>query len=176
MIVKVIDAKTGRRLASELVEGKATDIEGLGSMSGSRLAGSLGGYSKTQMEKAIRVSIEEAVKLIVARTPLEFYRGSNKYQTTPSTASELVTKQVVPIPKAPSQMKVTTTEPEPKIVYVKWPTTSLREGPGTDFKTLSTIKKGTALAILEEKGQWIRVRLEDGQEGWIGQSAISETP
>jgi len=181
MIVKVIDAKTGRRLASEQVEGKATDIEGLGNMSGSRLAGSLGGYSKTPMEKAIRVSIEEAVKLVVAKTPSQYYRASTKPQSQPTPQPSVPpSKQAVPEPKTPSPStvttKVTTTEPEPRIVYVKWPTTSLREGPGTDFKTLSTIKKGTALAILEDKGQWLRVRLEDGQEGWIGKATTSETP
>ncbi len=178
MIVKVIDARTGRRLASEQVEGKATDIAGLGSLSGSRLAGSLGGYSKTPMEKAIRVSIEEAVRLIVAKTPSEYYRTSTtpQPQTTPQPTSAPVPKQAVPVSKTPSQPIVTTTGSEPQIVYVKWPTTSLREGPGTDFKTLSTIRKGTALAILEDKGQWLRVRLEDGQEGWIGKATTSETP
>ena len=66
--------------------------------------------------------------------------------------------------------------PEPRIVYVKWPTVSLREGPGMNFKVLLEVKKGTALAILEEQGQWIRISLEDGREGWIGRTTISETP
>jgi uncharacterized protein YgiM (DUF1202 family) len=173
MIVKVIDAKTSRRLASEQVEGKATDIAGLGSLSGSRLAGSLGGYSKTPMEKAIRVSIEEAVRLIIAKTPSQYYRVSvsSQPQAAPPTQTT-----APPVPKTPSQPMVTTTGPEPRIIYVKWPTTSLREGPGTDFKTLIDIKKGTALSILEDKGQWLRVRLEDGQEGWIGKATTSEAP
>lgn len=173
MIVKVIDARTSRRLASEQVEGKATDIAGLGSMSGSRLAGALGGYSKTPMEKAIRVSIEEAVRLIIAKTPSQYYRVSvsSQPQAAPPTPTS-----APPVPKTPSQPMVTTTGSEPRIVYVKWPTTSLREGPGTDFKTLLDIKKGTGLAILEDKGQWLRVRLEDGQEGWIGKATTSETP
>jgi curli biogenesis system outer membrane secretion channel CsgG len=177
MIVKVMDARTGRRLASEQVEGKATDIGGLGSMGGSRLAGALGGYSKTPMEKAIRISIEEAVRLIVAKTPSEYYRASvpSQPQALPSTPTA-PPKQTVPVPKTPSSSIVTTTGPEPRIVYVKWPTTSLREGPGTDFKTLLQIKKGTALAILEDKGQWLRVRLEDGQEGWIGKATTSDNP
>lgn len=178
MIVKVIDARTGRRVASEQVEGKATDIEGLAGLSGSRLAGSLGGYSKTPMEKAIRVATEEAVRLIIARTPSEYYRGSTtpQPQTTPQPTLAPIPKQAIPTPKTPPQPAVTASTPEPQIVYVKWPTTSLREGPGMDFKTLIEIKKGTTLAILEEKGQWLRVRLEDGQEGWIGKATTSETP
>jgi uncharacterized protein YgiM (DUF1202 family) len=45
-----------------------------------------------------------------------------------------------------------------------------------NFKVLLEVKKGTALAILEEQGQWIRISLEDGREGWIGRTTISETP
>jgi len=178
MIVKVIDAKTSRRLASEQIEGKATDIGGLAGMGGGGLAGVFGGYSKTPMEKAIRISIEEAVRLILAKTPAEYYRASTtpQPQTTPQPTLAPAPRQVTPVPKTPSQPVAATSVPEPRIVYVNWPTTNLRDGPGTDFKTLTEIKKGTALAILEEKGQWFRVRLEDGQEGWIGKATTSEAP
>jgi curli biogenesis system outer membrane secretion channel CsgG len=57
MIVKIIDAKTSRILASEQVEGKATDFGiGTGGAAGG-LAGAFGMYSKTPMEKAIRIGI-----------------------------------------------------------------------------------------------------------------------
>jgi SH3-like domain-containing protein len=45
-----------------------------------------------------------------------------------------------------------------------------------NFKTLVEVKKGTTLAVLEEQGQWLRVGLEDGREGWIGRATTSETP
>jgi len=86
------------------------------------------------------------------------------------------------VPQHPTKKPTTHSSPtappgQPtQIVYVIWPTVSLREGPGTDFKTLSQIKKGTALSVLEEKGQWFRVRLEDGKEGWVGKATTSETP
>jgi hypothetical protein len=67
-------------------------------------------------------------------------------------------------------------EREPRIVYVKWPTVSLREGPGINFKALVELKKGTILSILEEQSQWLRVRLEDGQEGWVGKATILQIP
>jgi SH3-like domain-containing protein len=38
------------------------------------------------------------------------------------------------------------------------------------------IEKGTGLSVLEEKGPWIRIRLEDGREGWIGKATTSEIP
>lgn len=173
MIVKVMDARTGRRLASEQVEGKATDIGGMTGMAGGGLAGVFGGYSKTPMEKAIRVAIEESVRLIVAKTPPEYYRvgASPQPQALPPTAT---TAPSPPPMKAPQTTKAP--GPEPRIVYVKWPTVSLREGPGMNFKALVEVNKGTTLAVLEERGQWLRVGLEDGREGWIGKATTSETP
>jgi len=59
---------------------------------------------------------------------------------------------------------------------VNWPTISLREGPGMEFKSLCDVKKGTPLAVIEEKGQWIRAGLEDGREGWVGRATTSGNP
>jgi len=177
MIVKVIDAKTSRRLASEQVEGKATDIGGLAVGGGGGLAGVFGGYSKTPMEKAIRVAIEEAVKLIFAKTPAEYYRVSDTSKPQPAPVTSTGTpKQASPVPTTPPQHLSKTKGPSTQIVYVSWPTVSLREGPGMNYKSLAEVKKGTALSVLEEKGQWLRVGIEDGREGWIGKATTSETP
>ncbi len=175
LIVKMVDAKTGRRLASEQVEGTATDIEGLAGLSRGTLAGSLSGYSKTPMEKAIRICIEEAVKLITAKTPEKYFRGSvAPGPQTPPPASGLVSPapKMTPSPQAPPQASA----PSSRVVFVKWPQVSLREGPGTNFKVTTQIQKGTALEVVEEQGQWFRVRLEDGQEGWVGRATVSESP
>ena len=175
MIVKVIDAKTSRRLASEQVEGKATDIGGITGMAGGGLAGAFGAYSKTPMEKAIRVTIEEAVRLIIAKTPPEYFRESSvtRRKTAPATSSS---KQSTTGTSTPSPSQVKTSGSGPRIVYVSWPTVSLREGPGMNYKNLAEIKKGATLSVLEEKGQWLKVGLEDGREGWIGKATTSETP
>jgi len=177
MIVKVIDARTGRRLASEQVEGKATDIGGVASLGGYHLAGAFGAYSKTPMEKAIRVAIDETVKLIVAKTPAEYFRASagSSPQTT-STGSTVSPQQAPSQLNAPVQSSSKPQGTGPQIVYVKWPTVSLREGPGMNFKSLADVSKGTQLFVLEYKGQWLRVGLEDGREGWIGKATTSETP
>jgi curli biogenesis system outer membrane secretion channel CsgG len=174
MIVKVIDARTGRVLASEQVEGKATDVGGVIGGGGPHLAGVFGAYSKTPMEKAIRVSIDEAVKLIVAKTPPEYYRAG---VTPPSQAAPSAA------PVQPPASTTASTQPsgkasssEMRMVYVKWPSVSLREGPGTNTKATVEVKKGTPLAVLEDQGQWLRVGLEDGQEGWIGKGTVSDKP
>ncbi len=171
MILKVIDAKTGRILASEQVEGKATDIGGMGGLGGSQLAGVFGAYSKTPMEKAIRVCIDEGVKLIVARTPPEYYRaGISPAQQAAPAAPAKPSAASVQSPTRPSS------ENSMRIVYVKWPLTSLREGPGSEHRALAEVKKGTSLVVFEEKGLWLRVGLEDGREGWIGKGTISDQP
>jgi curli biogenesis system outer membrane secretion channel CsgG len=177
MIVKVIDAKTSRILASEQVEGKATDIGGITGMGGGGLVGVFGGYSNTPMEKAIRVAIEEAVRLIVAKTPAEYYRVGTK----PQPKATEPTKTVNPTPASTQPTSPTTSSSKTQatgaqIVYVNWPKVSLREGPGTEFKILAEITKGTGLALIEERGPWLKVRLEDGREGWVGKATTSANP
>jgi curli biogenesis system outer membrane secretion channel CsgG len=171
LIIKMVDAKTGRRLASEQVEGSATDIEGLAGLSRGTLAGALSGYSKTPMEKAIRICIDEAVKLIVAKTPEKYYRGAatSEPQAAPSQPGTV----------SPASKIAPSTEasvPPSRVIFVKWPQVSLREGPGTNFKATAQVQKGTALEVVEEKDNWYRVRLEDGQEGWVGKATTSENP
>jgi uncharacterized protein YgiM (DUF1202 family) len=43
-----------------------------------------------------------------------------------------------------------------------------------DSKIISVLKKGTKLTVLEEKAGWLRVRLDDGKEGWVGKAMTSE--
>ena len=173
LIVKMVDAKTGRRLASEQVEGSATDIEGLAGLSRGTLSGSLSGYSKTPMEKAIRICIDEAVKLITAKTPAKYFRGSVTPEPQgapgPSGLVPAAPKMGAPVQASPQLA------PSSRVVFVKWPQVGLREGPGTNFKVTAQVQKGTALEVVEEQGNWYKVRLEDGQEGWIGKATVSET-
>jgi hypothetical protein len=183
MIVKVIDAKTSRILASEQVQGKATDIGGVTGMGGGGLAGVFGGYSKTPMEKAIRVAIEEAVRLIVAKTPKEYYRIPTTpvpKTTLPPPEKPIQPPQVQPPPKT---QPLTTLPPQPTVVappatvrvtQVTRDIENLRDGPGG--KIVGKVKKGTSLEILEEKENWVKVRLEDGREAWIWKASTSEAP
>ena len=45
-----------------------------------------------------------------------------------------------------------------------------------NYRVIGNVKKGTSLKILEVKGDWLRVRLEDGSEGWVSKLATSEAP
>lgn len=51
---------------------------------------------------------------------------------------------------------------------------SLRSGPGTRYKNVTTLFKGYILRVVEKKGPWFKVVLvdpPDGTEGWV-QSAL----
>ncbi len=54
---------------------------------------------------------------------------------------------------------------------------TLREGPGTEYKIIKTLKTDTAMEILAEEGRYFRVRTEDNKEGWVLKQYIShKTP
>lgn len=71
--LRVVDARTSRIVAATSVEGEAKDTSLGGLLVGSSAAGGLGGYSKTSMEKAVRIALGEAVKFIVTKTPQNYY-------------------------------------------------------------------------------------------------------
>jgi uncharacterized protein YgiM (DUF1202 family) len=56
---------------------------------------------------------------------------------------------------------------------VAWAMVNLREGPGMKYNVVGKVKKGTTLAILEEKEGWYHVRLESGKEAWISKATTS---
>lgn len=66
--------------------------------------------------------------------------------------------------------------PAQRVTKVVWESVNLREGPGLNFKVIGSLKKGTALSVLEEKGNWLKVRFEDGKEAWVSKLATSEAP
>ena len=50
---------------------------------------------------------------------------------------------------------------------------NVREGPGLDFKVITTLKEGTPIIGYSYKGQWVRVQSELGVSGWIFQTLVS---
>jgi len=54
---------------------------------------------------------------------------------------------------------------------------TMREGRGTEYRIIRTLKTGTPVEVLEEDEQYMKVRTEDGREGWVLKRYItSETP
>jgi hypothetical protein len=81
-----------------------------------------------------------------------------------------------PSPPPSSPTPKATPAPPLRITKVVWTAVNLREGPGTSYKVIGNAKKGTSLAILEVREDWLRVRLEDKGEAWVIKSATSEAP
>lgn len=44
---------------------------------------------------------------------------------------------------------------------------SLREGPGTRYVVIGELKRGEAVEVLDERGEWSNVRGAGGLEGWV---------
>ena len=48
-----------------------------------------------------------------------------------------------------------------------WDFSVVKSGPGNDYPVITTVRKGDKLTIMEQSAEWVKVRLENGQEGWI---------
>jgi hypothetical protein len=51
-------------------------------------------------------------------------------------------------------------------------TGNIREGPGSNFKILFTLEKGTRLVGHSRKGQWVRVEDQKGRAGWTSYTLV----
>ena len=75
--LRIVDARTSRIVSATSVEGRATDVNLGGILGGAgggvAMAGSLGGWSKTPMEKALRLCLNKAVEFVVSQTPPQYY-------------------------------------------------------------------------------------------------------
>ncbi len=161
VILTMADPRTKQILTSEKVRIKATEFGGSAGRAGGALPEVFKGFSKTLMEKAIRMSIEESASIIVAKTPPDCYR------VVPAVAQKET-------PKPPPAPQKVTPPPPLRVTKVAWDLVNLREGPGTGYKVIGNVKKGTSLKILEANGDWLHVRLENGSSGWVNISATSE--
>lgn len=63
-------------------------------------------------------------------------------------------------------LSVTVSVAETKYVSEDFEIT-MRTGPGTDRKILALVSSGRAVEVLEAGGEWSRIRLGNGKEGWV---------
>jgi curli biogenesis system outer membrane secretion channel CsgG len=163
VVVTMADPRTKQILTSEKVRIKATEFGGSTGRAGGALPEVFKGFSKTLMEKAIRMTVEESASIIVAKTPPDCYR------VVPAVAQKET-------PKPPPASQKAAPPPPLRTTKVAWDSVNLREGPGTGYKVIGTAKKGSSMKILEANGEWLHIRLENGRTGWVSISATSEAP
>jgi curli biogenesis system outer membrane secretion channel CsgG len=157
--MRIIDTRTSRVLAATSVEGEASDVN-LGGLLGGygsagALAGGLSGWKNTPTEKALRVCIKEAVNFIVTKTPQSYYHYGEGRASRPA-----------PKPAARPASTSEAAQGTSTHVTVNPATLNVRSGPGTNYSVLFGVKGGDRLEVLETSDKWIRIRTEDGKEGW----------
>jgi SH3-like domain-containing protein len=59
---------------------------------------------------------------------------------------------------------------------VKTHLANFRAGAGTTARILRVLRQGARMEVLETRNDWLRVRLDDGQEGWVAESVASTAP
>jgi uncharacterized protein YgiM (DUF1202 family) len=89
---------------------------------------------------------------------LEIAKITQEKLRTPETPQPL---QPTQIPKTPTALS------SPNFATVIATSANIRSGAGDGFSIVKTVKRGDKLILLGEYGEWVNVRLESGEEGWI---------
>lgn len=55
---------------------------------------------------------------------------------------------------------------------VKVKRANVRQGPGTNHPIVLTADKGVAFRILAKKGDWVKVRTDEGDQGWVSRNLL----
>jgi hypothetical protein len=111
---------------------------------------------------------------------------SKKEETPSSQPAPEPPKKKADVPASPAVLESSkatpSTKPTPppppslRSTKILWDSANLREGPGLNYRVIGNAKKGTSLSILEDRGNWLRVRLQDGSETWVNKAATSDAP
>lgn len=60
-----------------------------------------------------------------------------------------------------------------KSAYLSASAANLREGPGTDYKSIGGLKENEVITVLEEKDGWYKVKTSDNLEGYVLKSLVT---
>ncbi len=99
-------------------------------------------------------------------------------QKPPDGVKESLLPPLPPPSPTPSLLPPPTTVPKmsPPLLpqgRVVWVHVNLREGPSIQHKIIGKAYVKNAFEILDENPGWLRVRLENGAEGWMSKKAVT---
>lgn len=63
---------------------------------------------------------------------------------------------------------------EKQILALTVPAANLRKGPNKNYPVASVVKSGDIIEKLDERGNWIKIRSQSGDEGWIWMKLVRE--
>jgi hypothetical protein len=89
--------------------------------------------------------------------------------------SEAVKESSLPPPSPSPAAAPKTLPPSLPQGKVVWVYVNLREGPGIQYKIIGKAYMKNTFGILAENSNWLRVRLENGKEGWMSKKAAAES-
>ena len=111
-------------------------------------------------------------------------KGQTK-QPTPSSQKLPEGKKESPVPSESPTPPLSLSPPPAETLKISvpslprgkviWVYVNLREGPGTQYKIIGKAFMKNTFEILAEHPDWLRVRLENGIEGWMSKKASSES-
>lgn len=85
-------------------------------------------------------------------------------------------KSSAPQPAPPAPPPIQQPASESKMVSISREAVSLREENKAGSQILSTLPKGSRLSVEQDKGDWYKVRTEDGQVGWVARWMTQPAP
>jgi len=158
--LRVVDARTSRILAATSVEGEAKDFNIGGALAGYTgsvgLGGSLSSWENTPREKALRQVIGGAVDYVISVTPPAMlrYDGSG-----------------APVSAAAGNGGGAASTGSGERVVITANATSAHQGPSSDSPAAFTLSAGKIVEAVVRAGDWVQVRDDQGQTGWVAAGA-----
>lgn len=124
----------------------------------------------TQASKVTQVKAGDVVQIIGEKN--DWYQvktGSGKEGWIANWLVSLETT-ITPteqVPTPPVQVNPTPVETVNKTVIVTGSVVNIRQGASLDYPTITKVNGGTELKVLAKQGDWLKVQLNDGRQGWI---------
>lgn len=157
--LRVVDATTSRVLAATSVEGEAEDFDIGGALSGytgsTGLGGSLSSWENTPREKALRQVIGAAVDYVISVTPQQMMRYDAAGRPISPSAAASTGNGSANGGGSGERLVITATSAD------------AHQGPNGESPAVFTLSAGNMVEAVVRAGDWVQVRDDQGQTGWI---------
>lgn len=160
----LVDARNGALMISRIVTGTGQGPP----TEGAALPGSLERWAGTSTERVLRAWLPSALAALQDGVPAGYF------------IYDAAGTPVAPLPPPPARAGQRSVAPDvlpgtlAPTATVRAEGANLREGPGARFPVLGRLKRGEAVQLLDERGEWSNVRAPDGTEGWVFRDLLTE--